>query len=209
MQWSVFLRPIRRDTTLNPLGYRLSSPRFNDNYCSLSAGEWRNNALNRPRSLLSTSFWAFTCLQLVDAADKIHVNRLMKGTAAKRNPADFNDNDQWLSRCWEDGTWGPEFETLTEHCYFSAFSCECYFAIVWFSNSGVNNIFHNDQSLPFWLIWGLGFYERLALLSACLLLISCLAYSSTLRIEMIRSSETSADFYRTTRQCYPENRTSS
>jgi hypothetical protein len=36
---------------------------------------------------------------------------------------------------------------------------------------------------------------------------SCLAYSSTLKMEATRSSETSVDFYRTTWRYIPEDRT--
>jgi hypothetical protein len=39
------------------------------------------------------------------------------------------------------------------------------------------------------------------------MLVSCLAYSSALKMEAIRSSETSADFHRTIRRDIPEDRT--
>jgi hypothetical protein len=46
-----------------------------------------------------------------------------------------------------------------------------------------------------------------ALLAACFMLVSCLAYSSTLKMEKICSSETLVDFHRIT-WCYiPEHRT--
>jgi hypothetical protein len=46
-----------------------------------------------------------------------------------------------------------------------------------------------------------------ALLATCFALGSCLAYSSTLKMEATRSSETSVDFHRTTRRYNPEVRT--
>jgi hypothetical protein len=36
------------------------------------------------------------------------------------------------------------------------------------------------------------------LLAACLMMVSCVAYSSTLKMETLCSSETSVDFHRTT-----------
>jgi hypothetical protein len=47
---------------------------------------------------------------------------------------------------------------------------------------------------------------RFALLDACLSLVSCLAHSSTLKMEMIRSSETSVDFHRAIRRYILEDR---
>jgi hypothetical protein len=41
--------------------------------------------------------------------------------------------------------------------------------------------------------------------SACRLLVSCLAYPSIRKIVAVHSSETSVDFYRTTRRCIPED----
>jgi hypothetical protein len=38
------------------------------------------------------------------------------------------------------------------------------------------------------------------------MLVSCLAYSSTLKVEVIRSSETSVDFQRITRRYIPEDK---
>jgi hypothetical protein len=46
-----------------------------------------------------------------------------------------------------------------------------------------------------------------ALLAACFLLVSCLAYSLTVKMETICSSETSVDFHRTTWRYIPEDRT--
>jgi hypothetical protein len=43
--------------------------------------------------------------------------------------------------------------------------------------------------------------------AACFMLVSCLAYSSILKMEAIRSSETSIDFHRTTRHYIREDRT--
>jgi hypothetical protein len=37
------------------------------------------------------------------------------------------------------------------------------------------------------------------------LLVSCLTYSSTLKMEAVRSSEAPIDFYRTTLHCIPES----
>jgi hypothetical protein len=49
-------------------------------------------------------------------------------------------------------------------------------------------------------------FPRFALLAACFMLVSCLAYTSTLKMEVICSSETSVGFHRTT-QCYnPKDR---
>jgi hypothetical protein len=45
---------------------------------------------------------------------------------------------------------------------------------------------------------------RLVLLATCFMLISCLAYFSTLKMEITSSSETSVDFQRTTWHCIPE-----
>jgi hypothetical protein len=49
--------------------------------------------------------------------------------------------------------------------------------------------------------------NKQALLATCFTLASCLAYSSTLKIEATCSSETSVDFQWTTRRYIPENRT--
>jgi hypothetical protein len=46
-----------------------------------------------------------------------------------------------------------------------------------------------------------------ALLATCFRLVSCLTYSSTLKVGAIRSSETSVDFQRTIRRYIPEDRT--
>jgi hypothetical protein len=46
-----------------------------------------------------------------------------------------------------------------------------------------------------------------ALLENCFMLVSCLAYSSTLKLEETCSSETPADFQRTTRRYIPEDGT--
>jgi hypothetical protein len=45
------------------------------------------------------------------------------------------------------------------------------------------------------------------LLAAGLFLVSCFAYFSTLKIEVICSSETYVDFYRAIWRCIPEDRT--
>jgi hypothetical protein len=45
------------------------------------------------------------------------------------------------------------------------------------------------------------------LLATCFMLVSCLAYSSTLKMEARCFSETSVDFQRTTRRYIPEDRT--
>jgi hypothetical protein len=45
------------------------------------------------------------------------------------------------------------------------------------------------------------------LLDTCLMLVSCIAYSSTLKMEAMCSSETSGYFQRTTHRYIPENRT--
>jgi hypothetical protein len=47
----------------------------------------------------------------------------------------------------------------------------------------------------------------LALLASCYALVSCLAYSSTLKMEATCSSETSVEFQRTIRRYTPEDRT--
>jgi hypothetical protein len=51
------------------------------------------------------------------------------------------------------------------------------------------------------------FLTRPTLLVACFMLVYCLAYSSTLKMEAICSSETSVYFHRTTRRYMPEDRT--
>jgi hypothetical protein len=48
--------------------------------------------------------------------------------------------------------------------------------------------------------------RRLVLLENCLILVSCLAYSSTLKIEATGSSEISVDFQRTTQSYIPQDR---
>jgi hypothetical protein len=48
---------------------------------------------------------------------------------------------------------------------------------------------------------------KFSLLAASFMLVSCLAYSSTLKMEAICSSKTSADFHRTTRRYIADNRT--
>jgi hypothetical protein len=48
--------------------------------------------------------------------------------------------------------------------------------------------------------------SRNAVVSACVLLVSCLAYCSTQKMEALIISETSADFYRTSRRYNPEDR---
>jgi hypothetical protein len=53
-------------------------------------------------------------------------------------------------------------------------------------------------------VFHVGFY---ALLVVCLLLVSCLPYISSLRIEAIRSSETSVHFHRTTQRYCSQART--
>jgi hypothetical protein len=45
------------------------------------------------------------------------------------------------------------------------------------------------------------------MLAACFILVSCLAYSSTLKMETTCSSETSVDFHRTTLRYIPKHRT--
>jgi hypothetical protein len=50
------------------------------------------------------------------------------------------------------------------------------------------------------------FRKVLALLAACFMLVSCTAYSSTLKMEAICSSEMSVDFHRTTWRYIPEDR---
>jgi hypothetical protein len=45
----------------------------------------------------------------------------------------------------------------------------------------------------------------LALLAACFMIVSCLAYSSILKMEAICSSETLVDFHPTTRRYIPED----
>jgi hypothetical protein len=49
--------------------------------------------------------------------------------------------------------------------------------------------------------------HRLAIFAACLLLVSCWGYSYTLKMETIRSSEASVEFYQTTRHYNSEDRT--
>jgi hypothetical protein len=44
-----------------------------------------------------------------------------------------------------------------------------------------------------------------ALLDSCLILVSCLAYSSTLKMEVVCSSETLVDFQQTTLRYIPED----
>jgi hypothetical protein len=44
-------------------------------------------------------------------------------------------------------------------------------------------------------------------LATCFTLVSCVAYSSTLKMKAISSSRISVDFHRTTRRCIPEGRT--
>jgi hypothetical protein len=44
-------------------------------------------------------------------------------------------------------------------------------------------------------------------IATCFMLVSCLAYSSNLRMKATCSSKTSADFQRTTRRYIPEDRT--
>jgi hypothetical protein len=44
-------------------------------------------------------------------------------------------------------------------------------------------------------------------LAVCFMLVSYLAYSSTMKMEEIYSSETLVDFQRSTRHCIPENGT--
>jgi hypothetical protein len=44
-------------------------------------------------------------------------------------------------------------------------------------------------------------------LAACFMLVSCLTYSSTLKMDAICSSETCVEFHRTTRHYIPEGRT--
>jgi hypothetical protein len=39
------------------------------------------------------------------------------------------------------------------------------------------------------------FFRGLPQLASCFLLVSCLAYSSTVKMEVVRSSETSLEFY--------------
>jgi hypothetical protein len=46
-----------------------------------------------------------------------------------------------------------------------------------------------------------------SLLATCFTLVSCLAYSSTMKMEATCSSETSVDFQRTTRHYIPEDKT--
>jgi hypothetical protein len=46
-----------------------------------------------------------------------------------------------------------------------------------------------------------------ALPSACFMVVSCFAYSSTLKMQAIYTSEASVDFQLTTRRCVPEDRT--
>jgi hypothetical protein len=46
-----------------------------------------------------------------------------------------------------------------------------------------------------------------AVISACLILVSCFAYSSALKTEAIYSSETSVDFHLTSQRYIPEDRT--
>jgi hypothetical protein len=50
------------------------------------------------------------------------------------------------------------------------------------------------------------FGKPIALLVTCFTLVSCLAYSSTLKMEVTCFSETSVDFQRTTQLYIPENR---
>jgi hypothetical protein len=47
---------------------------------------------------------------------------------------------------------------------------------------------------------------RRTLLAACLMMVSCLAYYSTLKIEAKCSSETAIYFHQTTRRYIPEDR---
>jgi hypothetical protein len=49
-------------------------------------------------------------------------------------------------------------------------------------------------------------YIKTDLLDTCFMLVSCLAYSSTLKMEATCSSETSVDFQRTTVRCIPEDK---
>jgi hypothetical protein len=44
------------------------------------------------------------------------------------------------------------------------------------------------------------------MLAVCLILVYCLAYSSTLKMKAVCTFETSAPFYRTTRRYIPEDR---
>jgi hypothetical protein len=48
---------------------------------------------------------------------------------------------------------------------------------------------------------------RLGLLAACLVLIACLSYTSTIEMKALRSSETSVNFYRTMQCHIPEEST--
>jgi hypothetical protein len=47
--------------------------------------------------------------------------------------------------------------------------------------------------------------SQFAVLASCVMLVSCLAYSLTLKMEAVLSSETAMDFYRTTRRYIPED----
>jgi hypothetical protein len=49
--------------------------------------------------------------------------------------------------------------------------------------------------------------EHFALLAACFMLVSCLAYSSTLKMEAICSSKMQDEFQRTAQHYIPESRT--
>jgi hypothetical protein len=63
------------------------------------------------------------------------------------------------------------------------------------------------KSPIFWYITPFSLLNANRLLATCFMLISCLAYSSALRIEATGSSETSADFQQSTRRYILEDRT--
>jgi hypothetical protein len=54
---------------------------------------------------------------------------------------------------------------------------------------------------------GIVFAGKRALLATCFMLVSCLAYSSTLKMAAKRSSETSVDFQQTAWDYIPDDRT--
>jgi hypothetical protein len=57
------------------------------------------------------------------------------------------------------------------------------------------------------IFWDITPCSLLLCLPPAFMLVSCMAYSSTLKIEVICSSETSVDFQRTTRRYIPEGST--
>jgi hypothetical protein len=64
------------------------------------------------------------------------------------------------------------------------------------------------MDLKFWEWWlwrVLSLTGNLHFLATCFMLVSCLAYSSTLKIEDTYSAETSAEFQRTTQRYIPED----